>query len=115
LNSGLTSQRTLDLEGLTGAAFASYGQEVLRIYREAWRPPDELNDDTATATVKITVLRNGTIRSAKIVSRSGNSTLDNSVQEALNRVRRLPPFPSGSSDSERVFSINFNLKSIRQF
>jgi TonB family protein len=62
--------------------------------------------------VEIVVARNGDIVSSKIVSRSGDSSVDQSVQRALDTVERqkLPPFPTGAADTQRTFLIRFNLE-----
>jgi TonB family protein len=56
------------------------------------------------------VARDGRIIRATIVDRSGNRVLDLSVQKALDSVTKLPPFPEGSRDDQRTFTIDFNLK-----
>jgi TonB family protein len=100
-----------------GEAFASYRQVVERIYDEAWIRPSETTDDNSNVKVRIVVARDGRIISDDILQRSGNVSLDKSVQQALDRVRRrgLPPFPEGSKDAQRSFTINFNLLPRRQF
>jgi len=94
--------------GNSSAAAANYAQVVKSVYEQAWILPDDLESDTANTKVRITISRDGTVVSAKIITPSGDAKLDASVQRTLERVQTLPPFPSGTSDSERTYIINFN-------
>ena len=50
----------------------------------------------------------GRVLSARIISKTGDVGLDRSVQLALERVRTIgKPFPSGSKDSQRTFTLDF--------
>ena len=51
------------------------------------------------------LLRSGEVLSARISRRSGLPALDKSVEAALNRVKRVAPFPEGSKDEQRSFTI----------
>jgi TonB family protein len=62
----------------------------------------------------VTIANDGRVTEAHIVAPSGDSSVDNSVQRTLDRVRQLEPFPDGSTDKERTYIINFNLKARRQ-
>ena len=60
------------------------------------------------AVVSVTVDRTGKVLSARIVRKTGDAALDRSVQSALDRVRSIgKPFPSGSNDSKRTFTLDF--------
>jgi TonB family protein len=93
-----------------GPGAANYSQAVLGAYDDAWNPPAELAADAAVAYVRVTVHRTGRIVDARIITRSNNALMDRSVQNALEAVKSLPPFPEGAKDLERVFKIEFNLK-----
>jgi len=82
-------------------------------YENAWVITPELTDDSFVALIRVTIARSGRIVASRIIRPSGSSTMDRTVQRAMDRVRAdgLPPFPSGATDSERSFSIEFNLKS----
>lgn len=111
LTSGGLAMSTTPGNGLGGGPGAvNYSQAVLGAYDDAWNPPAELQEDVAVAVVKITVHRTGRIEDARIIQRSGNALMDRSVQNALEAVKSLPPFPAGAKDIERVFKIEFNLK-----
>ncbi|MDB6058676.1 MAG: hypothetical protein JWO95_2520 [Verrucomicrobiales bacterium] len=96
-------------QGGGGESFGGYEGVVGGIYHRAWVPPDGVSDSTSDTEVEIVVARNGTIISARITSGSTRA-MDKSVQAALNKVRKLPPFPEGATDSQRTFQIVFNLK-----
>jgi TonB family protein len=60
------------------------------------------------AVVSVTVDRTGKVLSARVVRKTGDAALDRSVQSALDRVRSIgKPFPSGSNDSKRTFTLDF--------
>jgi colicin import membrane protein len=115
LRSDLSPSTTIEAVGMGGEAYANYSQAIKTIYTEAWLTPDDVTDDAATVRVEVTIARDGRIVSSSVLKRSGISSLDKSVQAALDRVerRRLPPFPEGASDTQRTFKINFNLKTKR--
>lgn len=112
----LSSSTTVTVPGGTGgASYASYSLYVKSVYQWAWRAPSELTDDSATATAKIVIARDGTILSARIETPSRVPALDKSVRAALDRVTTIgKPFPDGAKDDERTFLIDFNLKA-KQF
>ncbi|MBI3414295.1 MAG: TonB family protein [Verrucomicrobia bacterium] len=101
------------LGGTGGEAYADYGQAIKTLYTEAWTTPNDVTDEKATVKVEITVARDGRIISSRITGFTKISSLDNSVQRVLDRVRRLPPFPDGAKDLQRSFELNFNLKAKR--
>lgn len=104
----------VDIGGPGGMAYANYGTTVMKMYDNAWILAPGLGDSDTTAEVSVTVLRSGEILNARVSRRSGMPALDKSVETALARVRKLPPFPEGSTDEQKIFTIRFNLKSKRQ-
>jgi TonB family protein len=93
-----------------GAAFVGYEVAIFNAYYRAWSTPDSVASRTANVDVKIVVARDGTVLSAEVVRKSGDRSLDNSVERALKEVRSLPPFPPASTDQQRSFTIRFNLE-----
>ena len=93
-----------------GEVFASYRQVIYSIYYRAWTTPDNVADQLATADARIIIARDGSIKSAEVISRSGTTSVDRSVERALRAVTQLPAFPAESHDQERIFVIRFNLK-----
>jgi outer membrane biosynthesis protein TonB len=50
---------------------------------------------------------------ARIIERSRRPAVNTAAQRALDAVKKLPPFPDFIKDSERSFTIEFNLKAKR--
>lgn len=113
LTTGFAQGTAVEVWGPGGEATADYAAFVEAIYRDAWIVPNDLIDDDATAKVSITIARNGHVISARIVRRSGNLSLDRSVQRALDKVKFVHEFPDGARDEERTYYINFNLNAKR--
>jgi colicin import membrane protein len=112
LQRGFQHGTKVDVGGPGGEAFANYGALVQARYEAAWQVIQDLSDDDAITLVKVTIARDGRVLSSLILRKSGNATMDRSVQRALDRVRdeHLPPFPDFIKDLERTFTIEFNLK-----
>ena len=48
---------------------------------------------------------------SQIIQRSGNRSLDRSVQRVLDQIKTIGlPFPESSREQERTYTIEFNLK-----
>lgn len=114
LKSNLSSPISAEPLGPGGEAFANYGQIVVSIYQNAWSIPDDVNDDSAVVQATVTIARDGTVVSARLLQRSGRSMVDKSVQRTLDAVKFIQKFPEGARDAQRTFNINFNLKAKRQ-
>lgn len=115
LGTGFSTDKGVAIEvgGPGGFAYANYAAYVKKAYDTAWLVSPSLGDSDTTAEVAVTVLKTGEILNAHIVRRSGMAGLDKSVETALARVRRLPPFPEGAREEQRTFNIRFNLKAKR--
>jgi TonB family protein len=116
LSHDLSPSTTIDTnpgEGGGGEAYANYGQIVKSIYEREWIAPEDVSNDDAITKVTVTIARDGTVMSSRIVRGSGDSSVDGSVQRTLDRVTFIMPFPEGSKDRERTYTINFNLKTKR--
>jgi TonB family protein len=94
-----------------GPSVANYNQYVISLYNRSWNCPSDLTDAGATTTVEIKINKDGSIRSSRITKRSGNKSLDDSVQRTLDIVAAsgVPPLPKGTPEP-RTLTINFNLK-----
>jgi outer membrane biosynthesis protein TonB len=109
------SSTSVEIPGPGGLAYANYAQYVKTIYTDAWMPPADINDDNATTKASVTIARDGTVVSWKIIGFSGNSVVDASVRNTLERVRTIGrEFPVGAKEDQRTFTISFNLKAKRQ-
>ncbi len=112
IRTGKSSSTEIEMPGLGGGgpSYANYAQVVKSVYMQAWIEPTGVDDDEATAKVSITIARDGTVISARIVEPSGNATVDRSVRDLLDRVKFIRPFPEGAKEDQRTYKINFNLK-----
>jgi len=109
LRTQLSAGIKVNVSGANAAAFTSYAQYVVSVYRRTWEPliPKTLAR-SRVAVVSVTVDRTGKVLSARVVRKTGDAALDRSVQSALDRVRSIgKPFPSGSNDSKRTFTLDF--------
>jgi periplasmic protein TonB len=113
LRANLSSSTTIDMPGNSSAAAANYAQVVKSIYEQAWTPPTDTASDDANIKVRVTIASDGTVVSARVIAPSGDSSVDESVRNTLERVQFIAPFPSGSTETERTYIINFNLKAKR--
>jgi len=107
LKQNLSPGTTIDMPGDSTVAYANYASIVKSVYDAAWTLPDTIAGDE-NITVKVTIASDGTVISARIIDRSGDAPVDASVQRALDRVSYVAPFPEGSSDKQRTYTINFN-------
>jgi TonB family protein len=92
-----------------GPSYGTYKQAILAAYDRVWDAPESIAGSEASVTVSVTIARDGTVISARIIRPSGDAQMDASVQRALNRVSFIAPFPDGATDKQRTFE--FDLKS----
>lgn len=109
IQSGVSGSTAVDVPGPGGRAYAGYGVYLKKVYEEAWIPPAAARDNEPVVEVEVTISRDGTVLARRILKKSGRSALDQSVNETLNRVKKVRAFPEGSTDAQRTFRINFNL------
>lgn len=90
---------------------ASYAQIVKEKYSENWDPlaAGATSEDTVTL-VSVTIANDGKVVSARILKPSGDTATDNSVRQALNRVVFIRAFGPETSERQRTYTINFNLR-----
>ena len=81
-----------------------------RRYDLAVSAAGDITDGEATVVATVTVERNGSVTKSRVVTPSGNSALDKLVRRVLDEVTSIRPFPEGAKDSERTFTIGFELK-----
>ncbi|MGO8925655.1 MAG: TonB family protein [Limisphaerales bacterium] len=96
-----------------GEVYAPYDDAVKSIYWHAWIPPEDTASDAAITKATVTIASDGTVLSARIITPSGDASVDKSVQRALDRVTFIAPFPEGAKDKERTYTIKFDLKARR--
>lgn len=114
VDTGLARATNIEMPGPGGEAFINYADLIWTKYYQAWVTPDG-RDVRNPVRVEIVVAKDGRVISSHIIKKSGDAQLDNSVRQALERVTRLPAFPTGATDAQRTFRISFELKSKRQF
>ena len=113
LESSLPKGTVVGIRGPGGQSYAGYDQYVKLMYQNAWRVSPGMTDEDSIAEATVIINRDGSIDSARLSKRSGNPALDLSVENALRNVRSLRPFPEGSTDTRRPYTIEFNLKAKR--
>ena len=113
LRANLSSATEIAPVGNSSVAAANYAQIVKSFYERAWTPPVDTASDDANVKVRVTIASDGTVISAQVLTPSGDTNVDTSVQNTLDRVQFIAPFPPGSTDKERTYIINFNLKAKR--
>jgi TonB family protein len=94
-----------------GEAAAKYSDIVESTYHAAWigNRPASLVGDSATVLVSVTIGRDGRVIRHEITKPSGNPVMDRSIENTLEIVTDIAPFPAGSKDVERSYTITFNL------
>jgi len=108
LSRKLTTKTTIGVPGPGGEAFASYSQVIISIYQRAWLQPMGV-EKTAAVKATVTIARDGRVLSARITKLSGNRAVDDSVEQVLQRVKEVRPFPEGAKDDTRTFDLSFEL------
>lgn len=114
IGSGISSSTQVKLDGPPGdggAGLSNYGDVVRRRYTDAWVMPTDLTDDEATIEVSVTIRRDGTVLSARIIDSTGSKLAANSIQKTLDRVTSIGrAFPPGVKEDQRTFTMTFSLK-----
>jgi len=108
-----SSATTVEMPGTSSVSYANYASVVKSIYTQAWTPPDDTASDDANVRVSVVIGRDGSVITSRVLTPSGDASVDRSVQRTLDRVTFIAPFPDGSKEKEKTFIINFNLKSKR--
>jgi TonB family protein len=108
LKRNLSPGTTIDMPGNSSAAYANYADAVKSVYDQAWTLPNAIANDNEIVKVSVTIASDGTVISARIIDSSGDAALDDSVQKTLERVTFIAPFPEGTTDKQRTYTISFN-------
>jgi TonB family protein len=109
LSDGLSGATVVTSPGPNNVAYLNYGAYLKRLYEQSWIPPASALGQEPAVEVEVTISKVGQVLSTRVLKKSGRPNLDNSVQNVLDRVKAVQPFPEGSPDQERTFKINFNL------
>ncbi|HEX4264436.1 MAG TPA: energy transducer TonB [Verrucomicrobiae bacterium] len=108
IRGGVSGSTEVKLAGPGGGGipYGNFLSAVHTVYYNAWNQPENVPD--VTAKVSVVIARDGSVISARIVSASGNSTVDRSVQDTIDRVRFAAPLPEGAKEDQRTVIVNFN-------
>lgn len=81
-------------------------------FHAQWDQPTSIYEanNAFITTVSIRIEPDGTISRATVVRSSGNAVMDQSVQVALNRVKKVPPVPKEMAKGAYEIRINFELE-----
>jgi TonB family protein len=109
LSDGLSGATVVTSPGPNNVAYLNYGAYLKRLYEQSWIPPAAALGQEPAVEVEVTISKVGQVLSTRVLKKSGRPNLDNSVQNVLDRVKTVQPFPEGSTDQQRTFKINFNL------
>jgi hypothetical protein len=96
----------------TSASNQNYAQTVQFAYDKAWMPPEEPSAASNTKA-SVTIASDGRVIASNIISPSGNASVDRSVQNTLDKITFVAPFPDSVKFSKRTFIVNFGLKASR--
>jgi TonB family protein len=103
--------------GLTGAdpfgqGFAWYSAALQRAVGESWRRTLSQANGAAKqpATVRFTILRNGSIQDIQVVGSSGNRSVDYTAQRAIVGINPFRPLPPQLGRSSIVVDIFFQMQ-----
>ena len=77
-------------------------------YYSRWEQPIGVGQDII-ATVKLRIMKDGTIAKHDMVKSSGNPQMDESVMSAVQKVLQIDPLPAGLGNGE-YFDLNVNFK-----
>ena len=112
IGNSVSGGTTIELYGPGGGGvpYANFLQAVQTVYDRAWLVPDGVTDSSAVTAATVTIARDGTVLSARIVRSSGNQPVDRSVQAALDRVKFAAPLPDEAKEDQRTVTINFSVK-----
>jgi protein TonB len=115
IEQGVSGTTTIELPGPGGGGvpYANFLDAVKKIYSDAWVVPDDVTDDEATTTASVTIARDGTVVTSRIIRPSGTALADASVAAALRRVTRAVPLPDNAKEDQRTVTIKFNVKAKR--
>lgn len=94
-----------------GPTYASYASWVQTVYLGAWVPPDGTDTAAAIARASITIANDGSVVSYRLIGKSGDRDVDDSIQRTLERVTSMGrPFPEGMKEKQRTYILRFDLK-----
>lgn len=91
--------------GASAAAKAAYGAKLLSHVQRFKRYPAAAAGATGVARLAVTIGRDGSLRSARVVSGSGNAALDAEARATASRAAPYPRPPDGVGGATLTFSV----------
>ena len=88
--------------------YSNYYSQLSAYLYGRWKEPQL--PQNYEATIEVTVSKWGTVLKKRIIKRSGNTVMDNSVQRMLNALTKLPKLPNSSKDDELTIQITIKLE-----
>lgn len=88
-----------------GANFSNYAGRVAAHLRRYKRYPSSAGRARGTVRVAFSVSRGGTVTGVRLVSSSGNATLDRAALDMVRRANPFPPMPAGLNRSSASFAV----------
>jgi TonB family protein len=110
---GFAGGTVVEASGPGGEAYANYDAYVREKYDNEWTGTDDIRDEYSTTRATVTIANTGEVVSARVITPSRNPALDRSVERVLRSVRFIAPFPDGTREKTRTYTINFNVKAKR--
>ena len=108
LRTQLSAPTEIGTPGDSTVAQANYASIVKSVYDRAWTLPDNVTGGNEIVKVSVTIASDGTVINSRIITSSGDATLDASVQRTLERVTFVAPFLKGMTEKEWITIISFN-------
>jgi periplasmic protein TonB len=93
-----------------GNQFGAYADLVVQRVTEKWQTGGMAGLRLPMAVITFDILRDGSVKNAKIAQSSGNTTLDYSALRAVMDVGQLPPLPANYSGSSTNVELRFQLQ-----
>jgi len=93
-----------------GNRFAGYADQIRQIVASKWRTGDVNAQSGPIVIATFDLMRDGSIRNLQLLQRSGNTSLDLSVQRAIQDSAPLPPIPPGFDRDHASVEFWFELK-----
>jgi TonB family protein len=75
---------------------------------EAWAVPS--GAPNVTVRVSVTIARDGSVVSTRILEQSGDAAVDTSVEMTLDRVKFVAPLPDSEKENQRTVNLVFDVK-----
>ena len=116
IRENLSSSTKVGIPGPGNGEFLSAGYEnvIQSVYQARYdvelSSASEAGERQTEVGVSVTIRRDGTVISSRILQPSGSPALNKLVQRVLDKVTFIAPFPPKSSDTQRTFNIIFDLK-----